>query len=75
MSERWREVRRCACRQDAELLRVRLAQSGVTARVPDSRVMGVQPTCANRAPGVSLLVPEQQVDLAVRLLGAAASAP
>jgi len=71
MAERWREVRRCTFLPDAESLRARLAEAGVTARVPDPRVMGGHPTCAKRAPVACLLVPEDQVERALQILAAA----
>lgn len=68
MAERWQEVRRCAFRHEAESLRRQLQDAGLRAVVPDPGVMGMHPTCANRAPGARVLVLEDQVERARRIL-------
>ena len=69
MAQTWRELRRYADRRDAEAARARLLAAGITALVPDPRVMGVHPSCRPAQADARLLVADDDFERALPLAG------
>lgn len=70
MSERdtWRELRRFELRREAEAVHEQLRAAGIAAVIPDTRVMGIHPSCRVGPDDVRVLVKSGDFERAAMLL-------
>jgi hypothetical protein len=68
MSDNLIALRRCASRQEAELLKSVLAADGIDSQIPDEYALGVNPGFTNAFGGVRLCVRDVDAKRAEELL-------
>ena len=64
----WRELRRFDRRHDAEAVHEQLRAAGITAVIPDTRVMGIHPSCRVGPDDVRVLVKSGDFERAITML-------